>query len=123
MSRRVNREAIDEIVMANGDRVWVRQKLTAVEQAELTKQIVNLRYDGESNETVLKEGDWHLSKVNICRAYILRWDFKEDDGTEIPCTPEVIGELDQETVNEISAVIDRLQAEHREMREKKGPKR
>ena len=120
MSRFVNRTAIDEIVLANGDRVTVRQRLTAAESADLTRNMMHLRFDSNTKQVELAEGNWHRQRIEIARAYIVSWSFTDEAGVSVPYLPALIEDLDEATITEITAAIDALQTQHREESEKKG---
>ncbi len=127
MSRFVDRAATDVITLANGDKVWVRQKLTAREQAALDGKLIRFEMDmSESDEKAVMRprmvsGDWHEQKIEVCRAYIIDWDFKDDAGNVMTYSPEAFESLDDETIQEIAVAIDNLRAAHREAAEKKAP--
>lgn len=114
MSRFVDVTASDEIVLANGDRCTVRQKLTAEEDAALTRNLMRLKFDTSKGEAQVEEGDWHLQRVRIAEAYLLGWDFKDNSKKVVPFTPENIRRLDSDTINEIATAIDALQGKRKE---------
>ena len=120
MSRFVDIEASDEITLANGDKVTVRQRLTAPEDAELVRRLMRMRIDAKTGAVQAEEGDWHLQRVHICEAYLLGWDFRDDEGKVMGFERALIRQLDQDTVVEIATAIDALQAARREAAEKKG---
>ncbi len=121
-SRFVNKAASDEIVLANGDKVTVRQRLTAEEDALLVRNMMRLKFDASKGEAQVEEGDWHLQRLNICEAYCLGWNFTDDGGNSVLCTPETIRQLDSDTINEIATAIDVFQKQRRESHEKNGLK-
>ena len=112
MSRFVNRQATDKIDLANGDKVEVRQRLTASEEAELTRCLMRLRFDSKSGQVDIQEGDWHLQRIAIVKAYLVGWTFTDDEGNPVAFEPAIIDDLDGATVTEIAQGIDKLQAEH-----------
>lgn len=119
MSRFVDRNASDEIVLANGDRVTVRQKLTAPEQTELSRQLFPMRLDQRTNQVHIEPEDYRIQKLRLVKAYLVDWSFADDAGTPVPFAAARIDELDQDTIDEIAEGIDRLIAERAAVREKK----
>lgn len=43
--------------------------------------------------------------IPILQAAIVGWDFKNDNGEDVPCTPENIADLDFETVTQLVPII------------------
>lgn len=123
MSRFVNRTATDIIEMDNKDKVWVRQKLTALEQSELDKNLIRMELKADTQTPEMKMGDWHRQRIEICRAFVVNWDFKDDNGEIVVFNAELMEELDSETINEIATKIDLLQRARLEDSEKKVNKR
>lgn len=115
----MNRQATDELILAGGDKVKVRQRLTAAEEAELTRGLMRLRVDGATGTVDVQEGDWHLQRLAVVKAYILGWNFTDEDGTPVPFNLEKVDDLDGDTIEEIARLIDVAQKERRELREKK----
>lgn len=122
VSRFVDMAATVEIPLANGDKVWVRERLTAVEQARLTKSLIKVRFDPVEGKIQMDEGDWHLQQVAVVKAYLTGWDFTNGVGDDVPFSTEAIECLDTETVHEIAFAVDLLQKAQAEAREKKGGK-
>lgn len=120
MSRFVDRTATVEITLANGDTVQVRQKLTGVEQATLGRTLVKLKFDAEAGQMSMEEGDWHLQRIGIVKAFVTGWDFKDETGAPVPYTAEAVDNLDAETVAELSKAIDDLQRHQAEVETKNG---
>lgn len=120
MSRFVDRAKTDVITMSNGDKVEVRQRLSAAERAELNRNIVHMEYSIKSGEMRVTEGEWYRQKIEVLRAFIVDWDFKDDAGQTIPYKAALVEDLDEETVDEIADAIDKFQANRRDMAEKKG---
>ncbi len=119
MSRFVNRQATDEIVLTNGDTLQVRQRLTAAEDAELTRNLVQLKFDAKTGEAEVVTGDWHLMRQATVRAYVVTWDFKDDEGNLVAYATKLVDTLDSETVDEIAKAIDGLQTKRKDLHEKK----
>ncbi len=122
MSRFVNREATDIITLANGDTVRVRQRLTGKEQAQMQGRLFHMEFDSEEKTTKLS-GEWAAQQLEVCRSYVLGWDFKDDQGNEVPFKIEQLDEVDQDTIEEIAKGIDGLQTARKEATEKNAPKR
>lgn len=119
MSRFVNRQATDEITLSNGDRVQVRQRLAAAEDAELTRCLMRLKVDASTGKVDVQEGDWHLQRLVVIKAYVVGWDFKDDEGKPVPFDPTLIDDLDGDTIDEIARAIDAQQKARKEASEKK----
>jgi len=117
VSRFVNKEATDIITLSNGDKVLVRQKLTAPEQAALEGRLFSLEYKSGSEQAEL-HSNWHMQKIDICRAYIVSWDFKDDDGNDVAYSPETLDTVDSGTVADIAEAIDKLVTARKEANEK-----
>lgn len=120
MSRFVDRAATDEVTLANGDRVWVRQRLTGEDQALLSRELVKMSLDAASGEVAVEEFTWYNQQVAVCRAYLVRWDFRDDEEQAVPFSPEAVNRLDDYTVAEIAQAVDRLQKTRREAFQKKA---
>ena len=123
MNRFVNVEATDEITLANGDKVMVRQRLTAEEDASLVRNLMRLSFDVSSGEAKVTEGDWHLQRLRICQTYVKGWNFTDNDGKEVLCGYGTIAKLDSDTVNEIAEAIDALQKTRKETFAKNAKRR
>jgi len=115
----VNQAATDEIVLSNGDSVQVRQRLTAREEAELSRNLIQLKYDVKTGEANVEVGEWYLQQLVIVKAYLLGWDFRDDEGELQAYRPELVLQLDGDTVSEIAKAIDACQAKRKELLEKK----
>lgn len=120
MSKVVNRTAVDEIILADGDRVTVRQQLAAAEEAILANSAIRCVVDSASGVVRMSDIDPFRARIEICKAYVVGWNFRDDDGAPIPYTPAIVDELDGAVVVEIAENIDRLQRARREVQEKKG---
>lgn len=120
MSRFVDRAATVEITLRNGDKVQVREKLTGVEQAALTRNLVKLKFDAADSKMTMEEGDWHLQRIDIIKAHVVSWDFTDDAGQSVPYTPEAVDTLDTETVAELGEAIANMQRKQAEAIEKNG---
>ena len=123
MSRFANLTATDVVILRNGDQVKVRQTLTAEESAVLKKNLIHFEYateEGGNSQVVVKGGEWYFQRIEICRAYIVGWDFKDDSGAPVTYSSELVGSLTEDTVDEISEAIDGLQQARREEFAKKG---
>ncbi|MFH1602532.1 MAG: hypothetical protein ABIH03_01330 [Pseudomonadota bacterium] len=118
MSRFVNREASDLITLGNGDTVQVRQALSAREDALLRRNL--FRWEFADGNVRIADSEWYLQHIEVCKAYVLDWSFADDQGRKLDYRPELIDDLDADTVQEIAAGIDGLQAQRRVERTKKG---
>ena len=108
MSRFVNKAATVEIPLANGDKIWVRERLTATEEAELTRSLIRVRFDPGENQVRMEEGDWHLQRVAVVRAYVTGWNFRDGDA-EMPFSLGAIEPLVTATGNESAEAVEELQ--------------
>ena len=90
MSRFVRPET-RTLVLANGDRLTVRKRLTA---GETRAQYARMYSRGEGRDALL------LSGMGLIVAYLLDWDFRDDDDR-----PVVIRDL---SPDELATVIDSL---------------
>ena len=122
MSRFVNRQATDKITLANGDKVEVRQRLIAAEESELTRCLMRLRFDSKSGQVDIQEGDWHLQRIAIVKAYLVGWTFTDDEGNPVTFEPGIIDDLDGATITEIAQSIDKLQADRTAVNAKNASK-
>ena len=122
MSRFVNQGEVDIIVLRNGDQVKVRQGLTALEVAMLRKDLIQFVYEARDDGPHISAtgGEWYLQQINICKAYIVSWDFKDDDGQLVTYSPDLVSTLSEDTVQEIAEAVDNLQQKRREENAKKG---
>lgn len=106
MSRFVDDSATDEVTLSNGDKVWIRQRLTAPEQAALTRSLVTVQVDTATMQAREIAADWTSAYLGIVRAYLVNWNFRDDSGNAVPFSRPMIEKLDEDTVNEIARAID-----------------
>jgi len=122
VSRFVNREATDVVNMENGDKVFIRQRLTAGEQADLDKNLVRMELKAGEETPAMAMGDWHRQRLEICRVFIISWDFKDDEGNPVVFEPALIDNLDAPTIDELATKIDTMQKARMEDTQKKVPR-
>ena len=118
MSRFIDKAATDEITLANGDKVWVRQRLTAEEQAMLRGNLFKLAASMKSGDIEVTEVTWHLQTIRLCETYLTNWNFKDDLGQPVPFDINLIRDLDD--VSEMAMAIDALQKKRQEVSTKNG---
>ena len=121
MSRFVDQSDTVDIVLANGDHVTIRAKLTAVEDARLNSNLIKMQFNSVTKQPEIIEGNWFLRKVDIAKAYLTAWDFKDNSGQVAPYRSALIETLDQATVDEIASAIDSYLVERAVVQEKKEP--
>lgn len=118
MSRFVDREACDQITLGNGDTVMVRQALSAREDALLRRGL--FRWEFAEGGVRIADSEWYRQHIEVCRIYIVSWSFTDGKGKPVEYRPELVDDLDADTVQEIAQAIDELQRARREERQKKG---
>lgn len=120
MSRFVSEKTV-EVTLADGDHVWVRERLNAAQQADLARHMMHVRFDAATRQMVADEGDWHRNRIEICRAYLVRWDFVDESGQPVEYRPALVETLDPDAVAEIAEAIDALQTARQETARKNVP--
>lgn len=120
MSKIVDRSAVDEIILSDGDRVQVRSRLTASEQAALAGRMIRYETDTASGQVKQSGIDPFAIKLAIVRAYLVGWDFKDDEGQPIVFAVDLLDSLDPLVSEEIALGIDKLQTARQQEWSKKG---
>ena len=77
----------NRITLVNGD--WV--------------DIKKLSY-AEFSAFMPKDGEM-MKSMDFMKAAIVGWNFKNDDGSDVACTPDNIGNLDLPTVSELVGIV------------------
>lgn len=119
MSRFVDKTRRVVLTLENGDIVTVRERLTTAELTALKDRLFALKFDLKEGTITprLEDVKWQTQQIELVRAYVVDWSFKDDAGEVVPCTPEAIDLLDQDTVVEIAVQIDALRKARAEQRE------
>ncbi len=108
MSRFVDKTATDEIILKNGDRVQVRRGLTAAELGALYEAAAQMEYDTVTQQAKMTGVRWGSGRSRTLKAYIVDWNFQDDDGKPVPYKPELVDELDEATVDELNEALGKL---------------
>ena len=123
MSRFVDKAATDVITLRNGDKVHVRQALSDLEEKQLFGKFIRFELDMATNTVKQVPGDILLYQHEMVKAYVTAWDFKDNEGNEIPYKPSLVDDLDPATITELAEAIDKQRSVRREDSEKKAPRR
>lgn len=110
-TRFVDKKATREVEMANGDHITLRQSLTGAERAELGGRLLDTEFDPATGVSRVRGLHLHRARIEVAHAYLVGWDFCDDEGQAVPVSRDAIESLDEDTIQEVCAHVDRL---HRE---------
>lgn len=108
-------EQRDEITLKNGAKVWVRQELSAEQQAAFQRVLMTLHLNMETRQMELKDVSWERQQILLAQAYILDWNLPR------AYAKSAVEGLRPAVLEEICQGIDQLQSRRNEDAEKKEP--
>lgn len=94
----VDPKARTEIDLGDGNRVWVKAKMDLRTQAAVERELIQMRINtadaGSQNVDILFSQT--AQKLTLLKHNLVKWDgpMFVDNGRRVPCTPEMIEQLD-----------------------------
>lgn len=110
----------DEIVLSCGNKVWVRQTLSANARSSFQRALIQMEMDARTGQVSVKNLSWEQNAILVCQAYLIGWDFVDEHGQPIPYRREDVPGFKEDLLDEISRGIDRLQDARQKAKEGKG---
>ncbi len=110
----------DEITLTCGNKVWVRQSLSAEARSSFQRALIQMEMDARTGQVSVKNLSWEQNAILVCQAYIIGWDFVDHEGNPVGYSKALVPNLKEDLLDEISRGIDQIQERRRQVKEGKG---
>lgn len=112
MSRvRFQKLTVVRLPLSEGDWVEVRERLSGVEKKRMSASAFQSLTQGKEEDKPQIGVDFAILTVARTKAYLVDWNFKDENDKPVKFSEDAIDALDEDTLKEIETALDKHIAE------------